>query len=119
MRCPFQKHEAEDATHWLKRDMWVACDGSLCYFSIKENKRLVLLDGIKMAGPRVLQINRAGCLWKSRKPQALLNPKPSSGAKVTSLPSSARDFAFRLDCINSDDHEKDITMCLCVLGFCA
>jgi len=74
--------KAEDATHWLKRDMWVACDGSLCYFSIKENKRLVLLDGIKMAG-----------------------------AKVTSLPSSARDFAFRLDCINSDDHEKDITMC--------
>ena len=27
-------------------------DGSLCYFSIKENKRLVLLDGIKMAGAK-------------------------------------------------------------------
>ncbi|CAE7677317.1 Pak4 [Symbiodinium sp. CCMP2456] len=74
--------KAEDATHWLKRDMWVACDGSLCYFSIKENKRLVLLDGIKI-----------------------------SGAKVTTLPNAAREFAFRLDCVNSDDHEKDISMC--------
>eukprot|EP00439_Symbiodinium_sp_Y106_P075182 s275_g14.t2 len=74
--------KAEDATHWLKRDMWVACDGSLCYFSIKENKRLVLLDGIKI-----------------------------SGAKVTTLPNAAREFAFQLDCVNSDDHEKDISMC--------
>eukprot|EP00913_Durusdinium_trenchii_P034870 g32618.t1 len=31
---------ADEPAHWLKRDMWVACDGSLCYFSIKENKRL-------------------------------------------------------------------------------
>lgn len=30
-----------------------AKDGSLCYFSIKENKRLVLLDGIKIAGAKV------------------------------------------------------------------
>ncbi|CAJ1356039.1 unnamed protein product [Effrenium voratum] len=73
-----------DSTHWLKRDMWVACDGSLCYFSIKENKRLVLLDGIKMAG-----------------------------AKVSDVPKSAREFAFKLDCINSDDHEKDISMSFC------
>jgi len=74
--------KAEDATHWLKRDMWVACDGSLCYFSIKESKRLVLLDGIKMAG-----------------------------AKVTHMPTAAREFAFKLDCVNNDDHEKDISMC--------
>ena len=30
-------------------------DGSLCYFSIKENKRLVLLDGIKLAGAKAEQ----------------------------------------------------------------
>jgi len=72
----------EDAAHWLKRDMWVACDGSLCYFSIKENKRLVLLDGVKLAG-----------------------------AKVENMTSGARQFAFKLDCINSDDHEQDICMC--------
>mmetsp|Transcript_6557 Transcript_6557/g.14185 ORF Transcript_6557/g.14185 Transcript_6557/m.14185 type:complete len:691 (-) Transcript_6557:51-2123(-) len=72
----------QDPTHWLKRDMWVAFNGSLCYFSIKENKRLVLLDGIKI-----------------------------SGAKVTTLPNAAREFAFQLDCVNSDDHEKDISMC--------
>ena len=27
-------------------------DGSLCYFSIKENKRLMLLDGVKLAGAK-------------------------------------------------------------------
>ncbi|CAK9033388.1 unnamed protein product [Durusdinium trenchii] len=43
---------ADEPAHWLKRDMWVACDGSLCYFSIKENKRLVLLDGVKLAGAK-------------------------------------------------------------------
>lgn len=73
---------ADEPAHWLKRDMWVACDGSLCYFSIKENKRLVLLDGVKLAG-----------------------------AKVENLSCKARDFAFKLDCINSDDHEQDICMC--------
>jgi serine/threonine protein kinase len=33
---------------WLKRDMWIAANGSLCYFSIKENKRLVMIDGSKI-----------------------------------------------------------------------
>ena len=63
---------ADEPAHWLKRDMWVACDGSLCYFSIKENKRLVLLDGVKLAG-----------------------------AKVENMSCKARDFVFKLDCINS------------------
>eukprot|EP00435_Cladocopium_sp_Y103_P060696 s396_g22.t1 len=32
---------AQEPAHWLKRDMWVAFNGSLCYFSIKENKRQI------------------------------------------------------------------------------
>ena len=31
-------------------------DGSLCYFSIKENKRLVLLDGIKISGAKACEL---------------------------------------------------------------
>jgi len=33
---------------WLKRDMWISTKGSLCYFSQKESKRLVLEDGERM-----------------------------------------------------------------------
>jgi len=29
---------------WLQRDMWIADNGSLCYFSQKDHKRLVLID---------------------------------------------------------------------------
>eukprot|EP00930_Biecheleria_cincta_P059873 TRINITY_DN45589_c0_g1_i1.p1 TRINITY_DN45589_c0_g1~~TRINITY_DN45589_c0_g1_i1.p1 ORF type:complete len:701 (-),score=151.00 TRINITY_DN45589_c0_g1_i1:124-2226(-) len=72
----------EEPMHWLRRDMWVACNGSLCYFSIKENKRLVLVDGSLLAG-----------------------------AKITRLPKSARDFAFRLEAENGEDHELDLNMC--------
>lgn len=72
---------AQEPAHWLKRDMWVAFNGSLCYFSIKENKRLVLVDGSRL-----------------------------TGAKVTKI-SGARDNAFRLDCAAHDEHEKDINIC--------
>jgi len=72
----------QDPTHWLKRDMWVAFNGSLCYFSIKENKRLVLVDGSKL-----------------------------TGAKVTPLVGAAREYAFRLQCYTHDEHEKDVNMC--------
>eukprot|EP00392_Amoebophrya_sp_AT5.2_P016808 g17104.t1 len=30
--------------HWLRRDMWLAHNGNLCYYSQKKNKRLVILD---------------------------------------------------------------------------
>lgn len=33
-----------DPTHWLKRDIWISDAGSLCYFSHKADKRLVLHD---------------------------------------------------------------------------
>merc|ERR1740123_3005045 len=37
-----------DHNHWIKRDMWLAQNRSLCYYSVKENKRLVLIDGEKL-----------------------------------------------------------------------
>mmetsp|Transcript_43585 Transcript_43585/g.136911 ORF Transcript_43585/g.136911 Transcript_43585/m.136911 type:complete len:673 (-) Transcript_43585:61-2079(-) len=36
--------DPKDPTQWLRRDMWIAANGSLCYFSLKEDKRLVLID---------------------------------------------------------------------------
>jgi serine/threonine protein kinase len=48
--------DVKDATHWLKRDMWIAQAGSLCYFSVKENKRLVLVDASKLAGCNVKKV---------------------------------------------------------------
>jgi len=42
--------DAKNPAHWLKRDMWISANGSLCYFSLKENKRLVLLDGHSVNG---------------------------------------------------------------------
>lgn len=37
-----------DHNHWIKRDMWLAQNRSLCYYSVKENKRLVLIDGERL-----------------------------------------------------------------------
>jgi len=37
------------ADHWIRRDMWIAQNHSLCYYSQKENKKLVLIDGSKLA----------------------------------------------------------------------
>lgn len=45
---------ADDPAHWLKRDMWIAeGGGGFCYFSQKESKRLVLLDGSLVAGAEI------------------------------------------------------------------
>lgn len=46
--------DPKEATHWLKRDMWIANNGSLCYFSFKENTRLVLLDANHLAHAKVV-----------------------------------------------------------------
>mmetsp|Transcript_43162 Transcript_43162/g.101444 ORF Transcript_43162/g.101444 Transcript_43162/m.101444 type:complete len:699 (-) Transcript_43162:174-2270(-) len=48
--------DPRDPTKWLKRDMWIASNGALCYFSLKENKRLVLLDGCRLPGAQVIEI---------------------------------------------------------------
>lgn len=46
--------DPKDEAQWLQRDMWIAADGSLCYFSMAEHKRLVGVG----AGPRGLKISR-------------------------------------------------------------
>mmetsp|Transcript_11962 Transcript_11962/g.21913 ORF Transcript_11962/g.21913 Transcript_11962/m.21913 type:complete len:682 (+) Transcript_11962:128-2173(+) len=43
-----QGGDANNKEHWIKRDMWIAHNHSLCYYSKKENKRLVLIDGTKL-----------------------------------------------------------------------
>jgi hypothetical protein len=45
--------DPKELKNWLKRDMWLAQQGSLCYFSTKENKRLVLIDGAKLADAEI------------------------------------------------------------------
>merc|ERR1712079_292498 len=35
--------------HWIRRDMWITQNHSLCYFSQKETKKLVLVDAAKLA----------------------------------------------------------------------
>jgi hypothetical protein len=45
--------DVKDPAHWLKRDMWLSQAGSLCYFSVKENKRLVLVDGAKLHNSKI------------------------------------------------------------------
>jgi len=45
--------------HWLKRDMWLAHNGSLCYFSSKQQQRLVYLDYKLLCRAKVSEIKDA------------------------------------------------------------
>jgi serine/threonine protein kinase len=45
--------DPKNQAHWRDRDMWIAQQGSLCYWSVKENKRLVLVDGTKLADAKI------------------------------------------------------------------
>jgi len=47
--------------HWLKRDMWLAHNGSLCYFSQKKGKRLVLLEAAAIARGTITLIDNGEC----------------------------------------------------------
>jgi len=51
--------DAKARDHWLQRNMWITVDCSLGYFSEKENKRLILLDGQTLAGARVRRLSGA------------------------------------------------------------
>jgi serine/threonine protein kinase len=51
--------DKKDETAWIKRDMWIAHNHSLCYFSVKENKRLVLVDGTKLTTAKI--VNTSDC----------------------------------------------------------
>lgn len=49
-----EKGDPNDPTAWLQRDMWIASNGGLCYFSFKENKRLVLVDAHFLQGAEIV-----------------------------------------------------------------
>jgi len=40
--------DPKNQEHWRRRDMWIAANGSLCYYSQKDKMRLVLIDGSKL-----------------------------------------------------------------------
>jgi len=52
-----QNGDAGNKMHWIRRDMWFTFDGKLCYYSLKETRRCVLVDGSTRRG---LQISRVG-----------------------------------------------------------
>jgi hypothetical protein len=49
--------DPQDVNHWLLRDMWIAQNGSMCYFSRKEDKRLVLLDAHHLSTANVTRFD--------------------------------------------------------------
>mmetsp|Transcript_72596 Transcript_72596/g.151556 ORF Transcript_72596/g.151556 Transcript_72596/m.151556 type:complete len:682 (+) Transcript_72596:165-2210(+) len=67
----------KDNANWLQRDMWVAKNHSLCYFSTKENKRLVLIEGDSL-----------------------------EGATINRMPGLAKEFAFEVTVSKNDKDGK-------------
>ncbi len=53
---------ASDVNAWLRRDMWLAQNGNLCYFSQKRGERLVLLD-VKHLARAKLEVCEAKPGW--------------------------------------------------------
>jgi len=72
--------DAKDVNHWIRRDMWIAHNHSLCYYSQKDNKKLVLIDG------------------------QMLNV-----AFIDEFRGAARDFAFQVKA-NTDQDDKQHQM---------
>jgi serine/threonine protein kinase len=50
-----------DPNHWIKRDMWIAHNHSLCYYSKKEDKKLVLIDGPKLTSSSMHKVGGGDC----------------------------------------------------------
>lgn len=46
----------EELANWRDRDMWIAQQGSLCYYSQKENKKLVLVDGAVLSDAKITKM---------------------------------------------------------------
>lgn len=45
--------DVKNIEQWLKRDMWVAKNGNFCYFSMKENKRLVYMNRARLMNANI------------------------------------------------------------------
>mmetsp|Transcript_97647 Transcript_97647/g.273220 ORF Transcript_97647/g.273220 Transcript_97647/m.273220 type:complete len:658 (+) Transcript_97647:93-2066(+) len=52
--------DPKDPANWIRRDMWLAQNFSLCYYSVKENKRLVLIDGEQLSKSQVNKVSGQG-----------------------------------------------------------
>jgi len=76
--------DVKEQTHWLKRDMWVAANGSFCYFSLKEDKRLVYMDQGKVGR-----------------------------AVITDIGMSCKGFAFELKIPSKDDKAAEVGKFAC------
>mmetsp|Transcript_32135 Transcript_32135/g.88653 ORF Transcript_32135/g.88653 Transcript_32135/m.88653 type:complete len:666 (-) Transcript_32135:97-2094(-) len=47
------KGDPKKADQWIKRDVWIAHNHSLCYYSVRDNQRLVLIDGSKLTTAQI------------------------------------------------------------------
>eukprot|EP00427_Karlodinium_veneficum_P029686 CAMPEP_0169208308 /NCGR_PEP_ID=MMETSP1016-20121227/14062_1 /TAXON_ID=342587 /ORGANISM="Karlodinium micrum, Strain CCMP2283" /LENGTH=614 /DNA_ID=CAMNT_0009285673 /DNA_START=1610 /DNA_END=3458 /DNA_ORIENTATION=- len=52
--------DPKEAKNWLQRDIWLMQQGTLTYFSSKENKRLVLVDASRLSEATVTEF-KGGC----------------------------------------------------------
>jgi len=71
--------DPKDIKNWIERDMWIGANGSLCYYSKANEKRLVLLDSHHLYG-----------------------------ATITSLTESARNFAFQVQAPNVEHAGEEV-----------
>eukprot|EP00929_Paragymnodinium_shiwhaense_P060247 TRINITY_DN3010_c0_g1_i6.p1 TRINITY_DN3010_c0_g1~~TRINITY_DN3010_c0_g1_i6.p1 ORF type:complete len:672 (-),score=166.88 TRINITY_DN3010_c0_g1_i6:187-2202(-) len=59
---------AKDVSQWTKHDMWIAENGSLCYFSTKKNTKIVLLDGHHLSAAKIMQYKGEMFVYKGMGP---------------------------------------------------
>jgi len=80
--------DPKDRTQWEVRDTWVSQNGALCYFSLRANKRLVLLDPHKMHMAEVSVLSGAAM---------------DHALQITAKPDGERDEAFCFACETAED----------------
>jgi len=85
--------DPNDNKAWLKRDIYIQKAGSLCYWSPKENKRLVLIDGATLAGAKITKFPK-GC-----KPHAF-------EIKYTGEGDDAKEESVVFACMSSDEYTQ-------------
>merc|ERR1712151_303242 len=45
----------DDNSCWLLRDVYISAEGSLCYFSKRENKRLIIMDAHEISQCEIIE----------------------------------------------------------------
>lgn len=73
-----KESNAMQFANWTRRDMWIAHNHSLCYYSLKENKR-----------------------------QTLISAAQFTGAHFELFPESVKDFAFKVVCHGKEDNVEE------------